>query len=180
MSADRHVALLRGINVGKAKRIAMADLRALFERLGHRDVRTLLNSGNVVFTPAGRPAADAGRIRAAILDELGVDAPVTVLSGRVLAAAVAANPLKQGAEDPAHLLLAVVRDAKAMSRIRPLARERWAPEAIAVGKGVVYLWCAKGLAGPGLWAAVNRAGGEDVTARNLSTLGKLLALVEAD
>ena len=176
----RYAALLRGVNVGKGNRVPMAEWRTLLEALGCARVRTLLNSGNVVFTPAGRPAADAGRIRAAILDELGVDAPVTVLSGRALAAAVAANPLEQGAKVPAHLLLAVVRDAKAMSRIRPLARERWAPEAIAVGKGVAYLWCAKGLAGPGLWAAVNRAGGEDVTARNLSTLGKLLALVEAD
>ena len=47
---SRHVALLRGINVGKAKRIAMADLKTLMERLGYREVRTLLNSGNVVFT----------------------------------------------------------------------------------------------------------------------------------
>ena len=44
-----HVALLRGINVGKAKRVAMADLRGLMEELGYTEVRTLLNSGNVVF-----------------------------------------------------------------------------------------------------------------------------------
>ena len=44
----RHIALIRGINVGRAKRVAMADLRALVEGLGYRDVRTLLNSGNVV------------------------------------------------------------------------------------------------------------------------------------
>ena len=45
----KYAALLRGINVGKAKRLAMADLKAIVESLGHRDVRTLLNSGNVVF-----------------------------------------------------------------------------------------------------------------------------------
>ena len=45
----RHVALLRGINVGKAKRLAMADLRAVFETLGYTAVRTHLQSGNVVF-----------------------------------------------------------------------------------------------------------------------------------
>ena len=44
------VALLRGDNVGRGKRVAMADLRAVVEGLGYRDVRTLLNSGNVVFT----------------------------------------------------------------------------------------------------------------------------------
>ncbi|HSD71146.1 MAG TPA: DUF1697 domain-containing protein, partial [Thermoanaerobaculia bacterium] len=42
----RHVALIRGINVGRAKRVAMADLRALVGDLGYGDVRTLLNSGN--------------------------------------------------------------------------------------------------------------------------------------
>ena len=46
----RYVALFRGINVGRAKRVAMADLRTLFEGLGYGDVRTLLNSGNVVFS----------------------------------------------------------------------------------------------------------------------------------
>ena len=45
-----HIALLRGINVGNAKRIAMADLKAVVESLGGTGVKTLLNSGNVVFT----------------------------------------------------------------------------------------------------------------------------------
>ena len=49
-----HVALLRGINVGTAKRIAMADLRGVMTGLGYSDVRTLLNSGNVVFTAPPR------------------------------------------------------------------------------------------------------------------------------
>ena len=62
-----YVALLRGINVGKAKRIAMADLRALLEDLGHTDVVTLLNSGNVVFRSGRKiPAKIAAEIAAAI------------------------------------------------------------------------------------------------------------------
>src|SRR5204863_1567267 len=52
--AATHVALLRGINVGTAKRVAMADLRQLMTGLGYSDVRTLLNSGNVVFTAPPR------------------------------------------------------------------------------------------------------------------------------
>ena len=60
---DRQVALIRGINVGRAKRVAMADLRALVEGLGYRDVDTLLNSGNVVFTvPAGMKGTPSSRI----------------------------------------------------------------------------------------------------------------------
>jgi uncharacterized protein (DUF1697 family) len=62
-TAGRRVALLRGINVGRAKRVAMADLRELVESLGYREVRTLLNSGNVVFTvPSGVRGDSARRI----------------------------------------------------------------------------------------------------------------------
>ena len=62
-----YIALRRGINVGKAKRIAMADLRALLEGLGHTDVATLLNSGNVVFRSGKKiPAKIAAEISAAI------------------------------------------------------------------------------------------------------------------
>ena len=62
-----HVALLRGINVGSAKRIAMADLRALVEGLGFRDVRTLLNSGNIIFSaPKNRRDDAAARIEKAM------------------------------------------------------------------------------------------------------------------
>ena len=65
----RRVAFLRGINVGRAKRIAMADLRSLFSDLGYADVGTLLNSGNVVFS-AGSTRADrhSARIERAIQD----------------------------------------------------------------------------------------------------------------
>ena len=67
----RHIALLRGINVGKAKRIAMADLRALMEALGYAGVRTLLNSGNAVFdAKAGSAASHARKLRAAIREKL--------------------------------------------------------------------------------------------------------------
>src|ERR1043165_6840469 len=56
----RYVALFRGINVGKAKRIAMADLRKLLEKLGYTAVATLLNSGNAIFTGGPRAAHPRG------------------------------------------------------------------------------------------------------------------------
>src|SRR5262245_18172142 len=82
----RYVALFRGINVGKAKRIAMADLRALLEELGYRDVKTLLNSGNAVFGGRAAPAdRHAARIRAAVAKQLGVDALVIIKSAEEVA-----------------------------------------------------------------------------------------------
>ncbi|MBK6898439.1 MAG: DUF1697 domain-containing protein [bacterium] len=86
-------ALLRGINVGRAKRIAMADLRRLFADLGYADVRTLLNSGNVVFAAKSPDAAGHARaIRAAIEREFGFTAPVIVVTAADLAAILLENP----------------------------------------------------------------------------------------
>src|SRR5262245_11741573 len=104
----RYVALFRGINVGKAKRIAMADLRTLLGKLGYTSVQTLLNSGNAVFTGDDAPATEhAARIRAAVLKKLGVDAFVIVKSARDVAAIVAGNSLGKIAKDPSKLLVAV-------------------------------------------------------------------------
>jgi uncharacterized protein (DUF1697 family) len=174
---DRRVALLRGINVGTAKRIAMADLRTLFEDLGHRDVATLLNSGNVVFTVVRKGAVDeAARIEKAIVDRLGVSTRVTILTAGELATALDANPLKAIARDPSRMLLMALSDQKASARLKPLLGQRWAPEAIALGTRVAYLWCANGIAKGRLWTEANRAVGDGGTARNLSTMTKLLAL----
>jgi uncharacterized protein (DUF1697 family) len=174
------VALIRGINVGRAKRIAMADLRALLEALGYGEVRTLLNSGNVVFTAAAKPARDAaGRIERGIVERLGVSARVTVLSAKDLAAAIAANPLLPVATDHARLLVAVLNRPADRARVEALAGRDWAPESMALGDRVAYLWCADGILDSRLATAVGRALGDGVTSRNWTTMIKLHALAGA-
>jgi uncharacterized protein (DUF1697 family) len=171
------VALLRGVNVGKAKRVAMADLRGLVEGLGYRDVRTLLNSGNVVFT-CPRASADgvAGRIEKAMAAELGVSARVTVLTAAELADIVATNPLAAVADNPSRFLVAVLRDPADRAKLVPLTRRDWAPEALALGERVAYLWCAGGILESKLVEPVNRALGDGVTMRNWATMVKLHGL----
>jgi uncharacterized protein (DUF1697 family) len=174
----RHVALLRGINVGKAKRIAMADLRALVEGLGYRDVATLLNSGNVVFTAAASVRGDpAARIRKAIAAKCGFDARVTVLTADELDAAIRECPLGGVATDPSRLLVAVLADPADRPRLLELARPDWKPEAIAVGRRVAYLWMPDGVIESRLAKALDRAMGDAVTSRNWATTLKLAALV---
>jgi uncharacterized protein (DUF1697 family) len=176
---DTRVALLRGINVGTAKRVAMAELRTLIEALGYGDVRTLLNSGNVVFTASReKPRDTATRIEKAIATRLGVATRVTVLTGKEVAAAVRDNPLASVADNPSRLLLMAPADPQALAQLKPLIKERWAPEALAIGSRVAYLWCANGVVDSRLWAAANRSLEDAGTARNLATMTKLVAMIE--
>ena len=90
----RFVALFRGINVGKAKRIAMADLRALLTTMGYENVRTLLNSGNAAIDSSGTSShKHAIRIQTAVAESLGVNALVVVKSASDIARVIADNPL---------------------------------------------------------------------------------------
>lgn len=180
MNATRHVALLRGINVGRAKRVAMADLRGLVEGLGYGDARTLLNSGNVVFSAsaaAGRMAA--GRIEKAMTDELGVFTRVTVLTAEELSKIVEENPLLESANNHSRLLVAVLADPADRGKLAALGKLDWAPGVLALGKRVAYLWCPEGMLENPLAIAVGRALGNRVTTRNWATISKLHALAKS-
>jgi uncharacterized protein (DUF1697 family) len=179
-----HVALLRGVNVGPAKRVVMADLRVLVTGLGYGDVRTVLNSGNVVFsvpeTQLGNACDEmATRLEEELVAHLGVSARVTVLSAGELGKAVAGNPLLDIAANPSRLFVAFLADPAGRQRLESLAARDWAPEALALGARVAYLWCPEGMIASRLPEAVGRALGDAVTMRNWATVMKLQALVEA-
>ncbi|MBE1486170.1 DUF1697 domain-containing protein [Plantactinospora soyae] len=124
----QYVALLRGINVGSGNRIGMADLRRIVTDLGHEDVKTYLQSGNVVFGAepgagkGGAPGPDrlATAIRKAVADELGVDVPVLVRSGAELAALAAENPYLKSERDETKLLVAFLAGAPATDKAAEL------------------------------------------------------------
>lgn len=176
----RYAALLRGVNVGTAKRVSMAGLRTLVEGLGGTGVRTLLTSGNVVFDHARfSTRALADRIRAALSADLGVDAAVVVLEAADLEAIAAENPLAAPSVDAARLLVAVPARAGHLALLAPLARDSWGRERLAVGPRAAYLWCPGGVAASRLWKAVNQALGGDVTSRNWDTVLKLRDLAAA-
>lgn len=174
-------ALLRGINVGRAKRIAMADLRRLFAELGYADVRTLLNSGNVVFAAKSPDAAGhALAIRGAIERGFGFTAPVIVVTAADLSAILLENPLRDVADDPARHLVAFVQDPTALDAAKPLLARSWSPEAFALGKRAAYLWCADGVADSEIVKAFTRLTGETATTRNRTTAAKIQATIGGD
>jgi uncharacterized protein (DUF1697 family) len=174
----RCVALFRGINVGKAKRVAMADLRVLLGKLGYADVATLLNSGNAVFTAkSGTTAQHAGQIREAVAKTLGVDARVIVKSSKELSAIFAGNPFAGIATDPSRLLVAFVQDDAGLAAVKKLMAEDWGNERLYVGKHAAYLWCADGILESRALVKL-LSGLEDLgTTRNWATLGKIHTLM---
>ena len=170
------VALIRGINVGRARRIAMAELRELCTDEGWADVRTLLNSGNVVFRVARPDTIRLARAaERAIAARFGFDAPVVVVTDRELAAVVAANPLAEVADDPSRLLVAFFAGPGALETVRPLLDRAWAPESMALAADAAHLWCPAGIIASPLAKEFGRLTQETATTRNWATVLKLQA-----
>lgn len=174
-----YIALLRGINVGKAKRIAMADLRALLEGLGYTGVATLLNSGNVVFKAGkGTPKKLAADISTTIATQLGIEVPVIVVPAKDFVLIAKDNPFANTAADPSRLLIAFVPDTSALSAVSAIAPLVVAPEQFHVGTHAAYLHCARGILESKAGEALVGKAGKAATTRNWATVQKLLALVE--
>jgi uncharacterized protein (DUF1697 family) len=173
------VALLRGVNVGKAKRVPMAELRALLSGLGYTGVATLLNSGNAVFhAPRGTPAKHSADIAAAISARLNVEVAVIVKSASELAAIISENPIKAAAEEHRRFLVAFVQDARALSSLAAIESLVVTPERFAVGKNAGYLLCATGILESKAWEALLGKAGKSTTTRNWATVLRLQALVK--
>lgn len=177
MTSSCGIALLRGINVGRAKRVAMADLRTLFEELGFTGVRTVLNSGNVVFGGlAGEPDLVARAIEEAMVRRLGVASRITVLGAQELAVVVNGNPLVAQSTDHARLVAFILSGEEQRKLLEPLDGLDWSPGALAIGERAAYVWCPTGVLDSAAAAAVSKLLGDATTSRNWNTLCKLQAL----
>ncbi len=174
---SRHVALLRGINVGGRKKVAMADLRALVAGLGHTDVATYINSGNVVFAAA---APDAAReeletaIEAAVRAGLGLEVAVLVRTHDELAAAVDANPFPDA--EPSRLLLSFLRTAPEPDTYAAAERVESGADEFRVDGTTVYLHLPDGAGRSKLAAALSKPSLGVATSRNLATVRTLVRL----
>jgi uncharacterized protein (DUF1697 family) len=183
-----HVGLLRGINLGGRNKVAMADLRGLVSELGHADVSTYIQSGNVLFTTAADAdtSALAAGLTRAIADKLGVSSPVVVVSREELAQIVAANPFPAEPDprrvhavvlsEPPWPDLAVKLDA---ARAKSAAASE-ADQVLAIGR-TLYLHTPAGYGRSVLAEALLRVvsspkSGATGTARNWATMTKLLEL----
>lgn len=167
----RHIALWRGINVGKAKRLAMVDLKVLLGELGVTNVTTLLNSGNAVFDSKKKLSAD--KIRATVLEKLGVDAAVILKTATEWAAIAAPHGIDQ-ADDPSRLLVAIPKDAASLQTVADIAAA--SGEQFVVTADAAYLWCGNGILESKAAVVLLKKLGENGTTRNWATVQKLNAL----
>lgn len=178
--AGRYAALLRGVNVGKSKRVPMAELRKLLEKQGYRDVKTLLNSGNAVFTAGKSSRSLASAVERGIFEHFGFSCRVSVLSAQEMAEIIAANPLGKLADNPSRLLVSVLLDPADRKKLLPLTGEKWHPEALGLGDHASYVWCPDGVLESKVFKAIDKALGDGVTTRNWATMLKLQAMMGED
>lgn len=174
------IALLRGINLGGRKALAMGALREMLSGLGCDNVRTLLQSGNVVFSGGqGSGAALERWLEAALLSELGFTTDVMVRSPREWRALIAANPFPDEARrDPARFLLVCLKGKPTMRAVDGLRSAITGPERVeAVGREL-YVVYPSGMGQSRLTVALMDAKlGVRGTGRNWNTVLKLGALV---
>jgi uncharacterized protein (DUF1697 family) len=182
------VAMLRGINVGGRNRVAMPELRAVVESLGYSEVRTYVQSGNVIFSGSGRTTTVAGRLTAGLRDDLDVDAAVVVRTGRELADVRRANPFvadgRRPDDEPTAFHVTFLAGAPDRDRWDALAADaaRFAPDACRLVGSDVHLHVPGGRYSDTKLqnAYFEKKLGVTATTRNWKTVGVLAEMAGAE
>ena len=172
-----YIGLLRAINLAGLNRVAMADLRELLAGLGFADVKTLMQSGNVVFRSRPRANVETS-LETAVRAELGVTTDFFVRSAAEWDALVEANPFpKEAQRDPARLVALVLRDAPDVGRVKDLQRAIVGREVVRAEGRQAYVVYPDGMGRSRLSIAmIEKKLGTRGTARNWNTVLKLRAL----
>lgn len=177
-NATKHVALLRGINVGGKNRLRMTDLKSLFLRAGCIGVRTYIQSGNVVFQTAESQVEQVSKyVRAELVRRLGREIPIVLRTGNDLARVVTDNPFSAATGDSRSLHVGFLPRIPSGCRVSNLEPYRSPPDEFAVRNREIYLHLPNGVARTKLTNAYfDRRLGLASTFRNWRTVLKLAEL----
>jgi uncharacterized protein (DUF1697 family) len=174
------IGLLRGINVGGSKMVAMADLRVLMTRLGFSDVQSVLQSGNLVFSHKGAARSAAtleSLLETEVEKRLGLTADVHVRTADEWKAVVVANPFhEEAASDPSHLLVTFFKKPLVRANVKALQAAITGPERLEADGRHLYMVFPDGIGNSKALRIIDRKLGARGTARNWNTLQKLAAL----
>jgi uncharacterized protein (DUF1697 family) len=173
-----HVALLRAVNLGPHNKVAMVNLCRVYADAGLREVRSLLQTGNVLFTSAVSSGAKLElALEKAALKDLGLQTDVFVRTATEWDALVDANPFsKEAKSDPSHLVVMALKDAPAAGAAAALQRAVKGRETTRVAGRHAFIVYPDGIGTSKLTTAViERALGTRATGRNWSTVLKIAA-----
>jgi uncharacterized protein (DUF1697 family) len=175
-----YTSLLRGINVGGNKTVKMSLLKELYESLGFKNVKTLLNSGNAVFESKDSQAKLEKTIEASILKKFGFEVGVVVVNPEQLKKIIKANPFKKEEQkDPSHLLMMFLKDDPNEKAFNEFKKSYEGHEKFSLGDKVLYVYYGTGLAKSKLTnVLLEKKLGTIGTARNWNTANKLLELMQ--
>lgn len=175
------VALLRGINVGGANRLPMAELRDDLDRIGLANVATYIQSGNVVFDSTADDAAElTEEIAAAIEKHHGFRPRVLVLSAARFREAMEANPFPEAEPEPKTLHLYFLAEQPAGLDVSALEGVASPTERFQLGERVLYLHTPDGFGRSKLASRAEALLGVPATARNWRTVARLREMIEED
>jgi uncharacterized protein (DUF1697 family) len=181
---EHKIVLLRGINVGSANRIAMPALREALLDEGFANVRTYVQSGNIVVETGLDDEKLAGAVERLIADQFGLSVPALALGHAELADVIAANPYPEPAlQDPKRFQVTFLTgepDGDVVSELEALAAETG--ELVAVHRRALYAWHPEGIQRSKLATRLTpkRLGVANVTARNWTTVTTLLEMAAGD
>jgi uncharacterized protein (DUF1697 family) len=168
----KYVGLLRGVNVGGKNKVAMAELRTLVESLGHSDVSTFIQSGNVIF--ATKRAITPASLESAIAKTFGIDISVVLRTVPELAKVVTTNPF--GSADTSKLHIGFMTKKPPAAVVKTLDGDEFAPEQFVIKGTELYLHLPNGMGRTKLPAYLDRRLKVPTTVRNWNTVTKLLEL----
>jgi uncharacterized protein (DUF1697 family) len=169
----RLVALLRGINLGATRRVPMADLRDLMAELGYQNVRTVLQSGNVVFT--GAVANAQKTLEAALQQRYGFQVDVILRTMDELRQVVEDDPFGDAVDNLTRYFIVFLTSAPNAGKLEAIQQVDWAPDRLAANGRELYAWCPGGMQNSRLMKALGKPGlAATATVRNMSTVKKLL------
>jgi uncharacterized protein (DUF1697 family) len=174
--------LLRGINVGGKTAARMTDVKAIFESLGFRKVKTWLQSGNVLFEsdPSGAKGI-AGTIEATLAARIGGSILVLIRDFAEMDTIVDGNPLvKKAGLESEWLHVTFLREAKEATGIKELEKRKDPAERIVVRGREAYLYCPNGYGRTRLNnGAIEKALGTVATTRNWKTTRALQEMMRS-
>ena len=176
---SQHIVLLRGVNLGSRNRVAMPALRDALANAGFDDVRTYLQSGNVVLSSRRSRERVSKEVEKAIAEAFGLEIATVVRTRDDLAAVVRKNPLADVAKDPKRYQVTFLAKALPAEKVRELAELAHPKERFVAGGRELYAWHPNGIGRSKLWSRLaSRDLGVTATARNWSTVTSLLELAD--